>query len=627
MKAGRHHQSPRGSYHMTDLGNSQRFVEQFGSDIRYCHDWGHWFHWDGKRWAKDDTGGVIRLAKRTALGMYSEAMHEDDVNRRKALVGHALSTEAYRRIKSMIELAQSEPKVPVRPTELDLDPWLLNCENGTIDLRTGELRDHRREDHITKIVPIEYHADRTCPRWDQFLSEIMGNDEDLVGFLKRMIGYSLTGSTREQFFLILHGVGGNGKSTLIEILKIIIGEYSTTSSMDAFIEQKHGGGVPNDIARLRGARFVSAIETDAMKYLAEGKLKALTGQDMISARFLFHEFFEFIPQFKLWLACNHKPIVKGTDHAMWRRIRLLPFNMTFDPSVEPDLKEKLESELEGIFAQAIAEAVLWVKEGVITPPGVVEATGEYRTEMDVIGGFLEARCDISPHESEKMAVIYGEYEYWCNSEKEKPVSKRAFGLAMRERGFNHRRGTGGVKFYCGLKLKTSLKQHGIAEAVEVRKVKQSKTQRSENRPELIKKVTEVTDKGHFPISPPTCARARSIPKPITSVPSVTHENTEKPRAPKVDPAEHHAQRMKMSSSEARLLRQIFTRGHEDNGKPVPFSVILTISGLHEKYLKDMIITSRKADRLGKAQSEPEPGYLVTKVGLKAIMEFEAGVDQ
>ncbi len=627
MEAGRRNQSPRGSFHNTDLGNSQRFFEKFGADVRYCYDWGHWFNWDGKRWAKDDTGEVIRMAKRTALSMYSEAMHEDDVNLRKALIGHALSSEAYRRITAMIELAQSEQGVPVRPSDLDPDPWLLNCENGTVDLKTGELREHRREDHITKIVPIEYHADTTCPRWDRFLSEIMGDDEDLVGFLKRMIGYSLTGSTREQFFLILHGVGGNGKSTLIEILKMIMGEYSTTSSMDAFIEQRHGSGVSNDIARLRGARFVSAIETDAMKYLAEGKLKALTGQDMISARFLFHEFFEFIPQFKLWLACNHKPIVKGTDHAMWRRIRLLPFEMTFDPSVEPDLKEKLERELEGIFAQAVAEAIIWTKEGVTTPPGVVEATGEYRTEMDVIGGFLEANCDINPHDSEKMAVIYGEYGNWCISEKEKAVSKRAFGLAMRERGFKHRRGTAGVKFYCGLKLKTSLKQHGISEAVENRKKVRHIKQGSEKGLEYKKQVTEVTDKALFPVSSPLRARARSISKTITSVTSVTHDDNEKPRSSQIDQAEYHTQRLKLTSSEACLLRQIHTRAHEDNGKPVLLSEIHTISGLHEKYLKDIITTSQKADRLIKAQSEPEPGFLVTKVGLKAIMEFEAGVDQ
>ena len=627
MEAGRRNQSPRRSYHMTDLGNSQRFVEQSGTDIRYCHDWGQWFHWDGKRWAKDDTGEVIRMAKRTALSMYAEAMNEDDGNRRKALVGHALSTEAYRRITAMIELAQSEQGVPIRPGDLDPDPWLLNCENGTVDLKTGELREHQREDHITKIVPIEYHAGTTCPRWERFLSEIMGNDEDLVGFLKRMIGYSLTGSTREQFFLILHGVGGNGKSTLIEILKMIMGEYSTTSSMDAFIEQRHGSGVSNDIARLRGARFVSAIETDAMKYLAEGKLKALTGQDMISARFLFHEFFEFIPQFKLWLACNHKPIVKGTDHAMWRRIRLLPFEMTFDPSVEPDLKEKLESELEGIFAQAVAEAVLWVKEGVITPPGVVEATGEYRSEMDVIGGFLDALCDLSPQESEKIAAIYAAYEAWCVAEKEKPKSKRAFGLALRERGFMSQKGTGGIRYYCGLKLKTSPKQHGIDESFRGTKGGEYVKQKSENGLEYKNKVAQVADKGHFPITSPIRARARGIGNGATSATSATLDEEDKKVPSQIDPAEHLAQRLKLTSSEARLLRQIHTRASEDKGKPVLFSKIHTISGLHEKYLKDMITTSRQADRLIKAQSEPEPGFLVSKVGLKAIMEFEAGVDQ
>jgi P4 family phage/plasmid primase-like protien len=567
------------------------------------------------------------MAKSTALSIYSEAMNEEDDSRRKALVGHALSTEASRKINAMIELVRSEIGVPIRPGDLDPDPWLLNCENGTIYLKTGEIREHRREDHLTKIVPIAYHPDAQCPRWDRFLFEIFGNDEDLVGFLKRMIGYSLTGSTREQFFLILHGVGGNGKSTLIEILKMIMGDYSTTSSMDAFIEQKHGNGVSNDIARLRGARFVSAIENDAMKYLAEGKLKALTGQDMISARFLFHEFFEFVPQFKLWLACNHKPIVKGTDHAMWRRIRLVPFEMTFEPSVEPDLKETLLSELDGIFAQAVSEAVVWAKEGITTPSCVLEATGEYRNEMDILGGFLDALCDISPHDSEKIALIYAAYESWCISEKEKPKSKRAFGLALRERGFTNHKGTGGARYYRGLKLKMSPKQQGIEDSFRDSKEGDYIKAKGGSGPGYISKVALVADNNNFTISTPLRARVRSIGNSATTATCATIDDETENVPSQIDPNDYHANRLKMTSSEARLLHQIHKYVSEDGGHPVLFSEICRISGLHEKYVKDIITTSREAERLVKAQSEPEPGFLVTKIGLKAIMEFETGVVQ
>jgi putative DNA primase/helicase len=428
--------------------------------------------------------------------------------------------------------------------------------------------------------------------------------------MKRMIGYSLTGSTREQFFLILYGVGGNGKSTLIEILKMIMGDYSTTSSMDAFIEQKHGNSVSNDIARLRGARFVSAIENDAMKYLAEGKLKALTGQDMISARFLFHEFFEFVPQFKLWLACNHKPIIKGTDHAMWRRIRLMPFEMTFDPNVEPDLKDTLLSEVEGIFAQAVTEAVSWTKEGITTPPGVVEATGEYRSEMDVLGGFLDTLCDLSPHESEKMAVIYAAYEEWCGAEKEKPKSKRAFGMAMRERGFKQRK-SGSSKYYCGLKLKITPKQHKLDDDVE-----------GDKSTEHIKEGTDGTDSNHSPISSPLRARVRSIRKTPSSVPSVPiNDNVPS----QTDPDEYHANRLKMTKTEAELLRMIYKKNGR-SGDAVLLSEIITMSGLPETFLQDIVRTSREAERLEKVQFDPEPGFVVTFQGRKAIMEFEIGVD-
>lgn len=622
MEAGRKQKSIREAFHMTDLGNAQRFVELHGENVRFCHAWNKWFTWDGVRWVKDETGAVVRMAKETALSMYGEAMGEEDDNRRRSLVSHALNSEGNKRIAAMLELARSEQGIPILPEQFDADPWLLNCMNGTVDLRTGELKDHCREDIITKLVQVRFNSEAMCQRWEQFLSEIMGNDEHLVAFLKRMIGYSLTGSTREQFFLILHGVGGNGKSTLIEILKMIFGDYSTTSSMDAFIEERHGGGVSNDIARLRGARLVSAIETDAMKYLAEGKIKALTGQDMISARFLFQEFFEFIPQFKLWLACNHKPIVKGTDHAIWRRIRLVPFEQTFDPKLEPNLKETLESELEGIFAQAVSEAVLWYAEGIRTPPGVVDATGEYRTEMDVLGGFLEALCEQSPQESEKMAIVYGAYEDWCLVEKEKLISKRAFGIAMRERGFRHRK-SGSTKYYCGIRLRRSPKQETIS--TKVKPSNPEATCHEGGAEEIHVGGTDGTDQDQNPIPSPIRARVRSIGKKVSSVPSVPTEDTGHGSQPQMLPEEYQAKRLGMTTSESRLLTQIQKEVQAEGGDPVPFLKICSLCGLNERYVKDMITTARKAGRLTKARSEPEPAYLVTKEGLKAVMEHEVGI--
>ena len=268
---------------------------------------------------------MLRLAKDTVTSIYSEAAEAPDEKTRTELATWALRSEAVERIKAMLSLAESEPDIPVEPKCLDADPMLLNCDNGTVDLHTGKLREHRRQDLITKLALVIYDLDARSDLWDEFLSEATGGDDALVIFLQRAAGYSLTGDTSEEVLFFIHGPQAAGKSTFVEAIKTVLGGYATTADFEAFLSRREVGGPRNDIARLAGSRFVASIEVDEGKKLAEGLVKMLTGGDTVTARKLYQEAFEFRPTFKLWLAANHTPRVREDDEAMWRRILTVPF--------------------------------------------------------------------------------------------------------------------------------------------------------------------------------------------------------------------------------------------------------------------------------------------------------------
>jgi len=410
----------------SDQGNAMRLVHRHGQDLLYCHPWRKWLIWDGRRWRVDETAEVVRRAKEAVQSIYAEAAETADEKKRQDLEKHALKSEANARIKAMIESAQSEPGIPVLPDELDADLWLLNCLNGTLDLRTGELREHRREDRITKLIPVEYDPEATAPTWDAFLQRIMDGNEDLIAFLQRAVGYSLTGDVGERVLFFLHGRGANGKSTFLETVRALLGDYAQRAPTETLLARR-SGNIPNDVARLRGARFVSASESEEGKRLNEPLIKEVTGGDTLCARFLHAEFFEFEPECKLWLSTNHKPVVRGTDKAIWDRIKLIPFAVTI-PEAEQDkhFGEKLKAELAGILAWAMRGCLDWQENGLGVPGAVKRATESYREEMDTLGDFIKDCCVVGPTVEVITKDVYNVYVEWCKANGEQPISKRAF---------------------------------------------------------------------------------------------------------------------------------------------------------------------------------------------------------
>ena len=420
-------------FNLTDLGNAERLVHHHGLDIRYCHIWKSWLIWDGQRWVIDKTDRIKQLAKKVVRSIYTEAEQVSDSSERREIAKHAMRSESNHSLTAMVSRAESE--VPISPDMLDKDPWLFNCANGTLDLQLGKLRTHRREDYITKMVPVDYNPEATHHLWDSFLGRVLDGDQDLISFLQRAVGYSLTGLTDEQCLFILHGLGANGKTTFLQAVSEIMDDYAMQTPTETLLV-KGKGAIPNDVARLKGARFVTASEAEAEQRLAENLIKQMTGGDKMSARFLHQEYFDFIPTHKLFLGTNHKPVIKGTDHAIWRRIRLIPFEVTI-PEDERDTRmpEKLRNEAEGILAWAVEGCRLWRAEGLVMPTAVKEATEGYRSEMDVIAQFVEDCCERGERLTVASHELYKAFTEWCEINGEQPVSKKLLNLRLKEIGF------------------------------------------------------------------------------------------------------------------------------------------------------------------------------------------------
>lgn len=443
----------------TDTGNTRRLINRHGANLRYVAQWKSWYIWHGHYWERDLTGEVMRRAQETVRHIYVEAASASDSGR-KELARWAMQSEAKERIKAMVSLAEFQPEVAVTPDDFDAQPWLLNCRNVTIDLRTGETKAHDRRDMLTSALDFDYDPTAECPTFLRFLDRIMGGNAALIAFLQRAIGYSLTADIREECIFVPWGGGSNGKSTLLNVIRDLTGAYSRTMSPDTLAASNHrnGSGPSSDIARLKGARFISAIETDEGQRLNESLIKQLTSREPITARFLNQEDFEFAPTWKLWLATNHKPTIRGTDKGIWRRIKLIPFNVTIteDEKKEAgDIAAKLRGELSGILNWAILGCLAWQQNGLGVPEEVKQATNEYKNEMDVLGAFLGECCIIRAGCRVSLDPIYDEYREWCEEGREHQLKKREFTKRLEERGFSKARtqANGGNQWQ-GIGLKT-----------------------------------------------------------------------------------------------------------------------------------------------------------------------------
>jgi putative DNA primase/helicase len=349
----------------------------------------------------------------------------------------------------MIKLAESEPNVAVNVDDLDADPYLLGARDEVLDLRTEQPT--VTEDVITKTIAVRFDPAAECTRWLRFLDQIFDGNEDLISYVQRAIGYSLTGSVEEQCLFFLHGKGANGKSTFINVIRHLLGDYAIVAPSTAFMSSKNPDNPA--IAALQGARMVLASEVGEYRRFNETIVKQITGGDKITARFLYQGYFEYTPMFKVWIAGNHLPNVRGTDHAIWRRFKLIPFTVTIpEDGRDPKMEEKLKLELPGILNWALKGTQQWLEGGLQEPECVTEATAQYRSSMDILGAWIEDQCECEPTQSCSAKSLYSSYKHWAENSGEWVMTKRKFGLKLPERGFEGYKSSG-VRHYKGISVK------------------------------------------------------------------------------------------------------------------------------------------------------------------------------
>ncbi len=444
---------------LTDVWNSKMFFEKYGDDIKYCDALGGWFIWDDTRWKRDDKFQILRLAKLTVKQMYQMAK----VNSDKFLFKHAVKCEAEGRLRAMINLVRSEGEIAVINDQFDSDMFLLNCLNGTLNLQTGELKTHSKSDYITRRVELNYNKDAQCPEWRHFLMTIFQGDVQLIEFMQKAVGYSLSGSIKEQCIFILYGIGMNGKSTFLKHIFRMLGDYALNTPASTLME-KYNDSIPNDVARLKGMRFVTALESGKSKAMAEAQIKQLTGDDPISARFLHREYFDFFATFKIFFATNHKPNISGTDKGIWRRIITIPFEKVISAKErDPKLDEKLVGEYEGILNWAIEGFRIWQAQGLGRPDKVTAATNEYQEESDLIGNYLDERCVTGPDLKVQSSLILKDAQQWAKDNGLRYINRNEFIDYMKRHDFRKDKltsgGDRGNMYWFGVGLKASENQN------------------------------------------------------------------------------------------------------------------------------------------------------------------------
>ena len=447
------HELKSGKIQFTDTTNADRLAREQGKNIRYNSAWKKWLVWNGKFWQTDESGALVHeKGLEVVRGIYDELSKTDDYRERIEIEKYGMLSESVRRREAFVKAAQWNSELNITSDDLDPDPWLLNVQNGTINIQTGEFREQRQEEMITKIANVVYDPSADCPLWKQFIREIMNYKTELVNFLQTAAGWAITGNIEEQTMFILYGSGANGKTTFLNTILFLLGNYGISTPTESFMK-KSGDQNTNDIARLRGTRFVTTTEAEQGRRLSEPLIKKITGNDQMTARFLYGEYFNFTPTFKIFMATNHKPVIKGTDHGIWRRIKLIPFTTTIpEEKQDKSLELKLKQEASGILNWLLEGTERWRREGLKAPDVILNATDEYRGEMDVIGNFIKERCVQGKEYTIRIRELYKAYSDWCDDNKEHAVSERFFTMRLKEMNFVQSR-TSEARFWVGLALR------------------------------------------------------------------------------------------------------------------------------------------------------------------------------
>lgn len=438
------------TYDATDTGNAHRLYDKYGQVLKYSYNRKKWYIWTGKKWTLDESGEVKKLADEICEDLKREAWMIPDEDLQEAALRFAKRTASSNAKEAMIRECQHLYDIPASPDDFDAYTDYLNCQNGVINLRNGELIPHDSRMMLSKICNCEYDTRKRKPKlWLKFLSEVTNGDVALQEYIQKCIGYSISGSNREQCAYFLYGIGNNGKSTFLDTISDLLGDYASNAQPDTIMLQSRlgssGGGANTDIARLKSARFVTCEEPTEGVRLNEGLLKQLTGGSKVTCRFLYGDEFEYTPEFKIWVATNHKPVIRGTDIGIWRRIKLIPFEVNIPKErVDKNLKYKLRQEFPQILAWAVEGCLKWQKEGLEEPGRVIEATKDYKQEMDLIASFVEQCVVIDYDATEKIQAseLFAVYSKWAKQNNEWEMSAKKFGMEvvkkLPERGRNGR---------------------------------------------------------------------------------------------------------------------------------------------------------------------------------------------
>lgn len=423
--------TPREHYDLTDTGNAHRMYDKFGHIIRYSYNRKKWYYWDGKTWRLDESGEIKKLADIICDDIKQEAFMEQDEDMQVKTLKWANRTASSNAKEAMIKECQHLDVIPISANALDSYTDFFNCQNGIINLRNGELIPHDSSFMMSKIAMCDYDvSDKKPTMWLKFLDDVTNGNKSLQEYIQKCVGYSLSGSNREQCAYFLYGMGNNGKSTFLDTIADMLGDYAANTQPETIMMKKFGGeGANSDIARLKSTRYVTCEEPTEGVRLNEGLLKQLTGGSKITCRFLYGEEFEYTPEFKIWVATNHKPVIRGTDVGIWRRIKLIPFEVNIPADkVDKNLKYKLRKEMPQILHWAVEGCIKWQREGMIEPECVQEAVKEYKNEMDLLAGFIEDTIIIDYTCTEKIMAkdLFAMYIKWAKANNEYEMTSKKF---------------------------------------------------------------------------------------------------------------------------------------------------------------------------------------------------------